>query len=766
MAQTYRYPLTRICIRTGSLTLPLNLLGVFPERGEVLALDSQKDVEFTLNVDGRRVLGLGPFFGAHDLTVNDELQIRVQEDGRFAITAVARPRRPDFTRPDVVGRLLDTLVDAGVPMSESEIRELHGDLPSGFPLRQALEREPRLMLRDGRWQPRLPEATVVEVDDRTEAAARTVIERKAGGQAQREVVARGEREAAARAEREAAARAEAALAERDAAARVERDAASRAEREEAARARAEVEAALEAQAAREAEIMAMVEADELAQVIGSTSADSGADLGDRHDAEEIDDARRRTREQLAAHAEDDVQADARRKRDERAARRRSEREGGDDAESFSWDQPLVRRLRLPWNRRREEPKAPSPEPQASGDPLRLDRLGDPRPVDRAAPTQPRVSPAPRAGLFPSGAGLNSASLPPGDPAKTKRAREAFTTLGYRVEGLAHGQLMLHVDFGRRFERILVHVLPDGQRLDWAALLARRREAGATHLAVVGDHRDLHRLVAPADLAKATLWSWAGVQRVLELTAAMPLGPFDLGPHFERDGLFEYGLDRFERTVAKRVQERGAFSAVLERLAMMKAPAVFMLEDVAGSADVSREQALRVLERLADAPWHLVSRVDSGEFCVRFRVQEALDQVGTYTSSLRARLPERQRDRVRGLPDDVDPIEGSEVDGAEPAARVTDDPPADAGQGQEGPAPVDEAAPHRAVVAQRDLEEVPVPVPVRGIAGARTAEQARLIEPVERGAPKPFAGPGLGADEPGADEVDLSLVAEKRSQRRR
>jgi hypothetical protein len=111
--------------------------------------------------------------------------------------------------------------------------------------------------------------------------------------------------------------------------------------------------------------------------------------------------------------------------------------------------------------------------------------------------------------------------------------------------------------------------------------------------------------------------------VIELSATMPIGPFDLGPHFERDGLFEYGLDRFERTVAKRVQERGAFSAVLERLALMKAPAVFMLEDVAGSADVSREQALRVLERLADAPWHLVSRVDSGEFCVRYRVHDAL-----------------------------------------------------------------------------------------------------------------------------------------------
>jgi len=733
MADAYRYPLTRICLRTGSLTLPLNLLGVFPERGDVLALDPQKDVEFTLRVDGRRVLGLGPFFEAHELTVNDELHIRPQEDGRFAITAVLRPRRPDFTRPEVVGRLLDELVEAGLPMSEAEIREMHGELPSGFPLRQALERDPRLMLREGRWQPRLPETAPSEAPDLAAPSGRGAAERaraEAGPEARRDD---REREAAARAEREAAARAE---------------------RDDGARARAEVEAALEAQAAREAEIMAMVEADELAQVVGSATAAAGADIGDLLDAEQLDDARRRTRERLATHAEDDVQAAARRQRDERAARRRSER-AGDDAESFSWDQPLVRRLRLPWGRRREEPKEPIAEPQVAGDPLRLDRLGEPRPVDRSDPPAPRVSPAPRAGLFAADAGLNSASLPPGDPAKTKRAREAFTTLGYRVEGLAHGQLMLHADYGRRFERVLVHVLPDGQRLDWAALLARRRESGATHMAVVGDHRDLHRLVAPADLAKATLWSWAGLQRVIELSATMPIGPFDLAPHFERDGLFEYGLDRFERAVAKRVQERGTFSAVLERLALMKAPAVFMLEDVAGSADVPREQALRVLERLCDAPWHLVSRVDSGEFCLRYRVHDALDQMGAYTASLRVRLPERQRDLVRGLPDDVDPIEAADVAGDDAAAAA----PSEAVAAADG-AGVSADAP-----AASDAGSVPGDAAPAG-AGARGrgARQTPLLEAEEPSA-RPFAGPGLGSDESEPDEVDLSLVAVKRSRRR-
>lgn len=838
MADSYRYPLTRICLRTGSLTLPLSLLGVFPERGEVVAFDPQKDVEFTLRVEGRRVLGLAPFFDAHEVTVNDELTIRPLEDGRYAFTAVVRPRRPDFTRPEVIGRLLDDVVEAGVPVSEAEIRELHPELPSGFPLRQALERESRLMLREGRWQRRLPErvepaaapervaeaetavvaAQVAKAEDEraaprpvdvpraeagaTAAAAAPMRHERTrhevtptppapaappatagGGESSDRAEAararverwRAEREKAdrERAEREQQARAETADAAPEAealpvgvAGRADRAEPDEAEPDEAARARAEVEAALEAEAAREAEIMALVEQDELEAAIRSASGESGADL---------EEARRRSRERLAAHAEDDALAAARRQRDERADRRRGDREGEGAPESFSWDQPLARRLRLPWLRRREEPKETVAEMPVSEDPLKLDRLGEPKPVGRSAPPAPRVSPAPRAGLFATDAGLNSATLPPGDPAKTKRAREAFTTLGYRVEGLAHGQLMLHVDFGRRFARILVHVLPDEQRLDWAALLARRRESGATHLAVVGDHRDLHRLVAPADLAKATLWSWAAIARVVELAGSMPIGPFDLDPHFERDGLFEYGLDRFERTVAKRVQERGTFSAVLERLALMKPPAVFMLEDVVAGSDLPREQALRVLERLCDAPWHLVSRVDSGEFCVRYRVHDALDQLGAYATSLRVRLPERHRERVRGLPDDVDPIAATDLAGDGGSVPVAEEPEAatsgaPASTSGEAGAPADDrqadapaARRTPAHPAEADAPATGTGPAARGAAAGRGGEQGRLMDET----PRPFAGPGLGPeDEPDPDEVDLSLVAVKRRRRRR
>jgi hypothetical protein len=493
--------------------------------------------------------------------------------------------------------------------------------------------------------------------------------------------------------------------------------------QEAAAARAEVEATLEAQAAREAEILEMVRRDELERQIaeaGGAPAGAAADDDGLGDVEsEAAGSRRRTRERLARNAEDDARQDARDRR----------REGGDDAqETFSWDLPTPRGFRLPWARRAApKPAAPKPEP-ASNDPFRLDRLGEPRPVDRSAAPASRVTPTPRAGLFAADAGLNSATLPPGDPAKTKQAREAFARLGYRVEGLAHGQLMLHADLGRRQERVLVHVLPDGQRLDWAALLARRREAGAQQLAVVGDHRDLHRLVSPAELAKATLWSWAGLERVVALAADLPIGPFDLEPHFERDGLFEYGLERFERSVARRVQERGTFSTVLERLAALKAPSVFVLDDVVGDGDVPRDQALRVLERLGEAPMHLVSRVDSGEFCLRYRVQDALDGLADYATSLRARLPERHRARVQGVADDVPPIAADELE------RMTDAPEAEAPQVR-GP--------------------VREPVPVR----ATTA--------LGRMQPLPFAGPGLGGEDEGEDDegVDVALLAGERERRR-
>ena len=242
-----------------------------------------------------------------------------------------------------------------------------------------------------------------------------------------------------------------------------------------------------------------------------------------------------------------------------------------------------------------------------------------------------------------------------------RLRAALLPLGFRLEPLGRGQLIVHADMGRRGYRVLVQLLSRTERLDWADLLARRRASGVKHLAVVGDHRDLLRLTNPADLARATMWSWQALDRMSLLHRSVPLSPIELEAHFERDGLFEQGLQRLEATVAKRVADRGAMSEVLARLAVMRSPAVFLLEELAGELGMSRELALRILERLADTPFHLVTKVDAGEFVLRQQVSDALANVADYASSLRARLPVKHVERLvaSGEPDlltDADDID--------------------------------------------------------------------------------------------------------------
>ncbi|MEJ2359776.1 MAG: hypothetical protein P8Y13_17090, partial [Deinococcales bacterium] len=229
-----------------------------------------------------------------------------------------------------------------------------------------------------------------------------------------------------------------------------------------------------------------------------------------------------------------------------------------------------------------------------------------------------------------------------------RARELLQAFGFRVEALGQGQLMVHAELGRRGYTALVFALGYGQRLDWAALLARRREAGARYLSVFGDRRDLQRLQAPAELARATLWSWEGLHRARTLSQSVPVSPFDLELHFEREGLFGHGLERFEKNVATLVAERGAFSEVLTHLAGLRAPTVFLLEDLAGGGTLSRDVVLKVLERLTEAPFHLVARVGQGEFCLRLPVGDGLANLADYATSLRGRFPNRSRERLTGL----------------------------------------------------------------------------------------------------------------------
>ncbi len=228
-----------------------------------------------------------------------------------------------------------------------------------------------------------------------------------------------------------------------------------------------------------------------------------------------------------------------------------------------------------------------------------------------------------------------------------QAREVLTGFGFRLEPRSSAQLLAHADGGRRQYSVLVQLLAEGTRLDWTRLLARRRELKVGYLAVFGLHEDLLRLQSPAAQARATLWSWQGLARASELTGSVPVSPFDLEPHFARDGLFEEGLRRFEKMIERRVDARGGFSAVLQRLAALRAPSIFLLEDVMVDTNLTREQVTTILAQLGEAPFQLVSRVDSGEFCLRQGVHDSLVGLSHYALSLTERLPARRTEHVRG-----------------------------------------------------------------------------------------------------------------------
>ena len=447
MPTDFKYSLTRVCLRTGQLTLPKTMSDLFPGEGTLRAVDTKRGTEFELSMQSPRVVaGLGDFFSDHHLGVNDVVLIKLVEDGRYAFTPVARPRRPDYTQPGAASGVVDRLLEMGSPLSENEIRSLFPDLPQDLDLGALLRNDGRLQKRGGRWS--------------------------------------------------------------------------------------------------------------------------------------------------AAGAPD--------------------------------------------------------KPPREGETGRGGNEGGARRVS--------VTPHPRNVMFPN-AGLNSphahssshSSSYGGSPDGSlhARAREALLGFGYRVEGTSHNQLVAHAEMGRRQYSVLVLLHAEGARLEWTRVIDRRREARAGYLAVFGAGRDLKRLGEPADLAGVSLWPWEALSRAREVSQTVPVSPFDLEPYFKQGGLVGDGLERFERAVGERVGERGDFSAVLTRLAAMKAPAVFLLEDVVADTQMPRDRALKVLELLAQAPFHMVARVDDGEFCLRYGVAEGLLHLSSYALSLRDRLPSRRLERVRG-----------------------------------------------------------------------------------------------------------------------
>jgi len=452
-----RLALTRVCLRTGSVLLPVRARGALPADGRIEAFDPEGQEAWDLEIEAGRLHGLGPFLQRHGLAVNDEVVLRARPDGHVVVSA--RPRARSASRDArAVRRAVESLLAGGAPRTTDELREDHG-LADDAPLEAALSREPLLERRYGRW-------SVVGSDER------------------------------------------------------------------------------------------------------------GGPLGHSH-----------TRTDASPHP--------------------SARGPSENAPSASAPSP--------------RPRSVSHERSADADAEQADE----RFPEADAPTE-RASPEALAS-----------------------AREAFAALGYAVASGGGGTLRLEARLGRTRTRILARVLDAGTRPDWSALLHAVRSEGADRLALVGDVRDLTRLERPARGARATLWSWHGLRRVRELALSVPIGPTDLAPCFDEGGLHGAGLERFEARIERRLAEQGTFAAVAERLAELRAPSVFTVDDLVTDASLPRETIVTELDRMAAPPLQWTERRGPGEFALRQSVADALVRLEAFARSLRERLPDPTRPRVRG-----------------------------------------------------------------------------------------------------------------------
>ncbi|ADV66309.1 hypothetical protein [Deinococcus maricopensis] len=100
MKGSVRYIITRPCLNEGSLRLLKYLDPVFPTSGPATFIDDRAH-EHAVTVDRARarVTGLRDLYSAHNLGVNDVLNITLLQDGRYQVECVVKPARPITTPP-------------------------------------------------------------------------------------------------------------------------------------------------------------------------------------------------------------------------------------------------------------------------------------------------------------------------------------------------------------------------------------------------------------------------------------------------------------------------------------------------------------------------------------------------------------------------------------------------------------------------------------------------------------------------------------------
>ena len=626
MAHEYRYPLTRVCLRGGNMTLPRTMIGLFPDDGTVTMVDSLTGAEHEAYMSGPRVVsGLGELYREHGLDVNDELIVSRLSDARFSITPVVRAEMEAAAAAEAGADESSDEVDAGAEVGAS----------AGADEAEPQAAEPHIAEDDSAAD----DAAIATAAGPTAGTADGVPEGADRGGADR------------------------GGADRDG--RVTEGAGTfGAGTEDAESDAAETDdAETDAAAPMGAYDRYMQEAAE--QEANAAAEPQAHAQGGRPEHPSLD-PRLAVREAESALTE--LESEGARSEHARTDGAGSEGPGSPEATAGNLQQGTF------WDAggrgERAAPAGADETGAATGDAPTTPANTAPGPAGPLAPAASDGSAQPRTpGAQVTGAHAPGAQTPGARPTRgptyqdaeedaaalaavalSSRLRRAFTRIGYRIEPLATGVLFLHAEMGRRRYKVLVQLLRSRERLDWAGLLSHRRNSPANYLAVVGDHVDLIRLSHPAELARATLWSWEALDRLEELHGSVPVTPLDLESHFARDGLFEQGLKRFEHGVAARVAERGAASEVLTRLARLKAPAVFLLEELAQDVNLSRDVVLRILDRFAEAPMHLVAKVDSGEFLLRQSVDTALAALAAYAESLRQRLPVGRREVITGLDD--------------------------------------------------------------------------------------------------------------------
>lgn len=629
----YRYPLTRVCLRGGAMTLPRTMIGLFPTEGSFVAVDALTGAEHTLYMSHPRVVaGLGPMFREHGLEVNDELVISQAGESRYMVTPVLRSTLHGAAG-DSEGVAEDVLATAEQPAGEGGLADDDGEGPSA----------------DGDHGGAAHAAAEADQDYGAAEAGAT-------GDVSYHSVGGVETQAGAETETEATGEPD------GAAGQVPGQAAGstpgygldpRAAVTEAESALADLEGAGAQVGGREEPRQGTL--------WGEGSVSGGSVSGGSLDEGSLDGGAVSGRGVSGGSVNGGAVVDA----------GVTEVRSGHPVAAPAADGSTE--AALPEGSPGAEPGVVAVQPAANPEDVVQETPPD-QPAEQAGspaawPVAHRAGDEERGPSRARQAGRGAAFEDEDDNdaalaaiALTSRVRRVFSPVGFRIEPLAAGVAYLHAEMGRRRYKVLVQTLRSGERLDWAGLLSRRRNSPANYLAVMGDRADLVRLTNPANLARATLWSWEALARLEELHGSVAVTPLDLESHFDRDGLFEQGLKRFEQGVAARIAERGAASEVLTRLARLRAPTVFLLEELAQDVNFSRDAVLRILDRFSEAPMHLVAKVDNGEFLLRQPVDEALASLAAYADSLRQRLPNTRREVITGLDDH----------GASPESQLLDD----------------------------------------------------------------------------------------------